>query len=118
MNKLGIIGEKIAIRYLKRHGYKIFETNFRVKCGELDIIAKRGEYICFIEVKTRSSSVFAQPFEGVDYFKQIKLKKCAEIWLCMHGLSDVLCRFDVVSILLEKNGSLEEIRLFQDAFWT
>ncbi len=117
MNKIGRIGEKIAVKYLKKHGYKIIERNFKLKCGEIDIVAKEGEYICFIEVKTRTSNSFAEPYEAVDYKKQKKLYRLAEIWLSMHKLHNALCRFDIVSILLNKNCAICEIKLIKDAFW-
>ena len=117
MNKLGVKGEKIAARFLKKQGYKILERNFRIKCGEIDIIAQDGEYICFVEVKTRSSNSFAEPYESVNYMKQKKLQKLAEVWLGTHGSCEALCRFDVVSILLNENCGVQEIQHIKDAFW-
>ncbi len=117
MNKIGHTGEKIAVKYLKKHGYKIIERNFKLKCGEIDIVAKQGECICFIEVKTRTSNSFAEPYEAVDYKKQKKLYRLAEIWLSMHKLHNALCRFDIVSVLLKENCVICEIKLIKDAFW-
>ena len=117
MKRVGIIGEKIAVSYLKKRGYKILAKNFKLKCGEIDIVAREGEYICFVEVKTRTSNAFAQPFESVDYIKQKKMQSAALIWLNMHNLDDALCRFDIVSIILNKNYKLIEINIIKDAFW-
>ena len=62
----GDIGEKFTERYLKKNGYKILERNYRQKCGEIDIIAQKGEYIIFTEVKTRAANFIARPYEAVD----------------------------------------------------
>ncbi len=117
MNKIGVIGEKIAVNYLKKHGYNILARNFKLKCGEIDIIAKDREYICFIEVKTRTSNAFAEPFESVGYKKEEKLFNLAQIWLSIHKADDALCRFDIVSVLLNENFKVKEIKHIKDAFW-
>ncbi|MFH0732932.1 MAG: YraN family protein [Candidatus Omnitrophota bacterium] len=117
MNKTGLIGERIALSYLKRLGYKIIERNFRLKCGEIDIIARDGECMCFIEVRARASNSFAEPFETVDYIKQKKLTQAAKIWVSKHKCEDDICRFDIVSILLDENYKMTQMRLFKDAFW-
>ena len=117
MNKIGYTGEKIAARYLKKRGYKIITRNFKLKCGEIDIIAQDSECICFIEVKTRSSISFAEPYESVNYAKQKKIKKLAEIWLYMYKPPNTPCRFEIISILFNKSAKLNEIKHIKDAFW-
>ncbi|MBN1406055.1 MAG: YraN family protein [Candidatus Omnitrophica bacterium] len=117
MNKTGSLGERIAVKHLKKCGYKIIETNFKLKCGEIDIIGKDNNYICFIEVKTQTSNEFKQPFEEVDYFKQEKLRLTAEIWLTMRNLCDSACRFDIVSVILSDNPHSHNIKVIKDAFW-
>jgi len=116
MNKLGHIGENIAVGYLRKHGYKIIRRNYKLRCGEIDIIAKEGEYICFIEVKTRTSAFFAEPYESVDYRKQKKLCRIAETWLSRHEPPDAPCRFDIISILFNRSIGLKEINHIKDAF--
>lgn len=117
MNKTGILGEKIAIKYLKSRGYKIVQKNFKTKCGEIDIIAKDGECICFIEARTRTSDSFLSPYESVNYFKQKRIIKTAQIWLTKNKFDNSLCRFDVISILFNENYRTYEITLIKDAFW-
>ena len=117
MNKIGSMGEKLAAKHLKKIGYKIIERNFKLKCGEIDIIAKDGEYVCFIEVKGRTSNSFGEPFEDVDFIKQEKLRIVAEIWLNMHNLCSAKCRFDVVSIVFTQNYKVDKIEVIKDAFW-
>jgi putative endonuclease len=113
MNKrsLGDDYEKIAIAYLMAEGYQIIEKNFRCKIGEIDIIAKKDEYIRFIEVKYRSDSRRGLPEEAVNYKKQKLISKTASYYMIKNKMSmDTACVFDVVSILDN------EIILYQNAF--
>lgn len=68
-------GEIKAVLFLKQHSYKILETNFKNKIGEIDIIAEKDGVIVFIEVKNRSTYRFGRPIEAVDFRKQNKIKK-------------------------------------------
>ena len=97
--KTGNLGEIKATAYLKRQKYKILENNFQNKLGEIDIIAEKGGVIVFVEVKTRLTYKYGEPIEAVDYRKQNKIKKVAEIYLMIKNksLSDV--RFDVIEVL-------------------
>jgi len=83
--QLGNIGEDIAEKYLKKQGYKIIERNFRYKgCGEIDIIAKKGGSLSFIEVKTRITKSQRSPYtpeDNITYFKQKQLIKLSKIYL-------------------------------------
>ena len=97
--RTGNIGEDIAVLYLQKHGYVILERNFRVKRGEVDVIAKQGDYYVFVEVKRRSSDKFGLPREAVDYRKQRTIVQCAKIWLLKKRLYGAPVRFDVVEIL-------------------
>ena len=74
-----------AEEYLLQNGYKILERNFRNRSGEIDIIAKDGEYFCFIEVKYRTTNDFGNPFEAVDYRKQNQIRKVANYY-CMKNI--------------------------------
>ena len=96
---LGGIGEKQAVKFLKGLGYKILEKNYKRATGEIDVIAKDGEFTVFVEVKTRSSNVCGMPSEAVDRKKQEKYHKTAQYYLLEKGLIDTPCRFDVVEIL-------------------
>lgn len=100
----GKASENIAVEYLKGQGYRILEVNYRTKLGEIDIVAKEGRTTCFIEVKSRSSSVFGLPKEAVDKRKQRKLSRCALSYLKEKRLHNQSCRFDVLSILLSEEG--------------
>jgi putative endonuclease len=112
--ELGKKGEEVALRFLKRRGYRIVEKNYVCKMGEMDIIAKEKDTLVFIEVKTRTSTMFGPPQLAVNSSKQRQLSKVALNYLKEKHLEDVKARFDVVAILLRQKG--EEIELIKDAF--
>ena len=107
---LGRVGEKKAAEFLKEKGYKILETNHKTHLGEIDIIAEDGEYVVFVEVKTRSGDAFGQPSEAVDRKKQEKYFRVATEYLQRKGKLDAPSRFDVIEI---ENGQINHIN---DAF--
>jgi len=107
-------GEDIAFAYLCKHGYRVMDRNYRCPHGEIDLIAKDGKTIVFIEVKSRQSTMFGQPEEAVDFKKRKKLSTVALWYLEEKKITDCHARFDVVSILLSKEPP--EIQLFRDAF--
>ena len=94
---LGRWGEDLAAAYLQQHGMIILERNFRGKRGEVDIIARDGNDLVFVEVKTRSSCAFGTPQEAVDRRKQQQIIHLAEIYLQRHP-SRLQPRFDVVAV--------------------
>ncbi len=115
MNRLGQEGEDLAVTYLERAGYSILGRNVRLSGGELDAVARDGEVVVFVEVKTRSGSRFGPPQEAVDLAKQRRLTRLAQEWLQVHGLSESRARFDVVSIMIENRGK-PLLRIFKNAF--
>jgi len=112
--ELGKQGEEIAIRFLKKKGYRILLRNYVCKMGEMDIIAREKDTLVFVEVKTRTSTEFGPPQLAVNSRKQRQLSKVALNYLNEKRLKDVKARFDVVAILLRQKG--EEIELIKDAF--
>ena len=112
---LGNRGEKIAERFLRKKGLKIIEMNYRNRFGEIDIIAKDGGCIVFVEVKTSASRDFSAPETWVNKKKQYQLAKMARFYLFEWNISDVDCRFDVIGIRIV-NGKKEEIEHIRDAF--
>jgi putative endonuclease len=116
----GRVGEKIACRYLRRHLFSIIERNYNSRYGEIDIIAKRGELIIFVEVKARRDKSFGEPFEAVGPRKQAQIKRMAKMWLATHQrdpvLKDSVFRFDVISILLNEDNESVEFLHIKDAF--
>lgn len=99
---LGKVGEDKAAKYLKKQGIKVIARNYKNAFGEIDIIAKDGEYTVFCEVKTRTGSAFGTPSEAVDFHKRQKYIKIATAYLAAEGLSDTAVRFDVIEVENEK----------------
>ncbi len=114
---LGRSGEDCALHYLKEKGYLILEKNFRTRLGEIDIIAKDNRTICFIEVKTRTSSRFGHPLEAITLSKQAKIVRLAMVYLKIKGLNNLPVRFDVVTIMKLAEGHLQ-VHLLKNAFAT
>lgn len=112
--KTGAGYERIAGAYLESLGYKIVTYNYRCKMGEIDLIARDGEYLVFVEVKYRATGVSGYPAEAVNARKQQIIGKCAMHFLMKQGMCDVPCRFDVVAIAGVTGA--EEITLYKDAF--
>ena len=101
MNKreLGDGRELLACGYLEEQGAHILERNFRCRQGEIDIIAKDGAYLCFVEVKYRSDDRFGQPQEAVGIIKQKRICKVSNFYLySKYKSSDIPVRYDVVAI--------------------
>lgn len=118
---LGAEGERMAAEFLIANNYKILKTNFRVgRLGEIDIIAREKEYICFIEVKTRRTLSFGSPGEAVTPAKQQKIRQIAAIYISNSGSSDQCIRFDVVEVIMSKTregtNKAESINLIRNAF--
>ena len=108
---LGTKKEQIAADYLRAMGYFIVETNFRCRQGEIDIIARDGMHLVFVEVKYRTDSRAGEPEEAVTPAKRWTILKVARFYLYCHRLPETTgCRFDVVAIKGEK------IRVIKDAF--
>lgn len=113
MNKraVGTAYERQAGNYLEEQGYRILEYNFRCRSGEIDIIARDGEYLVFVEVKYRRSVKSGSPLEAVDYKKQRIISRAASYYCLTHGYGETTpCRFDVAAILGE------EISVIKNAF--
>jgi len=102
---IGKYGENIAARYLEEQGYMILERNYRFERYEIDLACydPTGEEIVFVEVKTRSGELFGDPAEAVTPEKQARIARVAEIFLHEKQLLNAPARFDVISIILQKN---------------
>jgi putative endonuclease len=103
-------GERIACRFLLHQGFDILARRHRNRSGELDIVAYEGDTLVFVEVKTRSSRQFGEPWEFVDWRKQQILRRTAEQFIADHDLGQFTYRFDIVSVLGDK------AELFRNAF--
>ena len=112
-NIYGKRSEIIASNYLKDKGYKILETNYKNKIGEIDVIAQDKDYIVFVEVKSRLSQKFGHPLDAIDEIKQQKIYAIASLYLVEKRKYGKPCRFDAISILGIENPEIHHIT---DAF--
>lgn len=112
---LGARGEDLAVRYLRKKGYKVIERNYHCPWGEIDLVARERDTLVFIEIKSRSSSEFGLPQDAVDRFKQRKLIQVARAYIHEHHVREsIMARFDVVAIQLTPSGP--KIEIIKDAF--
>jgi putative endonuclease len=111
---LGKSGEDLACRELERRGYAIVARRYRVRSGELDVIARDGPTLVFVEVKTRAGRMFGEAAEAVTFVKQRRMTQLANEYLIRHHMPDCPCRFDVVSVHVDADAPMVEV--IQNAF--
>ena len=99
----GADAERTAARYLHSKGFNIIKMNYRIRGGEIDIVAELDECIVFVEVKYRENTSYGLPRESVGYNKQQRLIKAATMYIAKNNLSGRDMRFDVVEFLLQNN---------------
>lgn len=114
-NEIGAKGEQIARAMLEEKGYQVLEQNWRFSRAEVDLIAKDGEILVFIEVKTRSSDYFGQPEEFVTPTKEAFMAQAASVYMDQIG-HDWEIRFDIIGILYRNKDSFS-IKHIEDAFF-
>lgn len=107
----GSIGEEIARKYLREYGVVILETNFHIRSGEIDIIAREGEEIVFVEVKSATGNSFGNPLGWVPLWKQNRIIMTSLVYLKKKGLVHAPMRYDVITV--DQNGKVLHVR---DAF--
>jgi putative endonuclease len=96
----GVWGENEAVRFLAARGFVILDRNWRCSIGELDVVAKDGADLVFVEVKARSSLRFGHPFEAVTSAKLARLRSLSALWRDTHPLTTGPSRIDVISVVL------------------
>lgn len=116
-------GEQFAVEFLTSNGFQVIDRNFRIRGGEIDIIAidpstssgpDGTETLVFIEVKTRSSNEFGSPLEAIGYYKMRSLIKATQFYKMKHPRLPDLMRIDAVSVLLNNEGQLLDIELVKN----
>ena len=112
----GIKGEEEAARFLTRSGYAIVDRNVRTRAGEIDLVAKEGKTLVFVEVKTRKDLEGDPPQAAVNTRKQNRLGKLAHGYLKLKRIRQTPCRFDVVSVIINDEGGVKAIRHIPNAF--
>jgi putative endonuclease len=115
-HETGVAGEKVACQYLIDQGYSILDRNCRCGRGEIDIVARDGRHICFVEVKARRDLRHGYPREAVGLWKQQQIKNIAQIYIMKKKLYNESFRFDVVEIMLNEDDTAKSIVLIKDAF--
>jgi len=112
---LGELGERWARDYLEKRGYRIRETNFHCREGEIDIVAQHEDSLVFVEVRTKTGSAFGTPEESVTTAKQEKLASVAMSYLQTHDGLPSEWRIDVVAIEVSPRGRVTRTELIQNA---
>ena len=113
-------GEQFAVEFLTSLGFHIVERNFRIRGGEIDIIAietdpyTKEKTLVFLEVKTRSSAEFGTPLEAIGYYKMRSLIKATQFYKMKHPRLPELMRIDAVSVLINEEGQLLDIELVKN----
>ena len=111
---LGKWGETLALKKVKKMGYKCLVQNYCCPLGEIDLIAKDKDVLVFIEIKTRKGSSIGYSKEAVDWRKKRQLSKVALTYMKENNCADTKARFDVIAIHLDQGK--EEVQLIQNAF--
>jgi len=116
--RLGRKGEDEAARYLRGKGYKILERNYRVKQGEIDLVAFREGVLAFVEVRAQTEPPLIEPLETITRRKQRRVIKAAQIYATVKDLEqrDVSLRFDVITVIFDSEGRRQNIRHLKGAF--
>jgi len=113
---LGELGERVAAVYLKGEGRKVLYRNFRAPGGgEVDIVARDGEVLSFVEVKTRRSDTYGRPLDAVDKDKERLIERGADAWLALLRTREIPWRFDVAEVIL-KEGERPRVNIVRNAF--
>lgn len=107
-------GEDLAYKYLQKQGYRILERNFRIRGGEIDIVAREGDTLVFIEVKTRYSHDFGPPVESMTFWKIKALLKTARFYIQKIGWDDREYRLDFVGVDFAESKDNPKIELIKN----
>ncbi len=113
-NDQGRRGEELAVSYLKKQGFIVIDRNFRIRGGEIDIIAIDRDTLVFIEVKTRTSNQFGTPLESIGYYKMKSLIKTAQVYKLSHRKLPELMRIDAVAVILNHDNEVKTIELIKN----
>ena len=114
--QLGQKGEEAACQYLKNNGYRILCRNYSCSIGEIDIVAQEGEYLVFVEVRSKSSAGFGLAQESITSRKQFRLRQLAWCFLKSEGRTGSDCRFDVIAIEFDGDDRVKRLEHIENAF--
>jgi len=113
--EVGKLGEKTAQKFLKKQGYRIRETGYRCRHGEIDIIAQKKDYLVFVEVRTKTSLEFGTPEESITQAKKERLIASALTYTTSHNNLPSPWRIDFVAVELDDKGKIKRIELIENA---
>ena len=102
---VGRYGEKIAARYLVEAGWVVLDRNWRGTRGELDVVAREGDVLVVVEVKTRRGTAYGHPAEAVTPDKLARLRRLTGEWVATHPVRPASIRIDVVAVILPAAGA-------------
>ena len=111
---LGASGERMALEFLRRRGYRIIARNFSCRLGEIDIIARQGKTTVFVEVRTRRGTEFGLPQDSISPKKIKHLLRCAEFYIKRRGDPEGQFRFDLVGVIFGEKPQVELIKNILD----
>lgn len=111
----GNLGEKLAIDFLKKRGFRIIETNYRCRYGEIDIVTRKKDYLVFVEVRTRTNRKFGTPEDSVSTAKKTRMRRAAEHYCQSHEKLPENWRIDLLAIELKGNGRPERMEIVENA---
>jgi len=112
----GRLGENLACHALKKRGYRILERNYRCRYGEIDIVARKSDYLVFIEVRTKTGSAFGTPEESITFQKKQRLSASILSYLESHANLPENWRLDFVAVDIDTaGGKASRIEIIEDA---
>lgn len=112
--QFGLLGERVAQRWLQRAGWRVLQRRFRSGHRDIDLIVERSGVVAFVEVKARHGADFGDPIEAVNWRKQRELSRSASVWIGRHGRPGEAYRFDVIGVLVL--GDRVRVRHVANAF--
>ena len=112
---LGDRGEQLAADHLARAGWTVLHRNFRMGHKEIDLVARRGEVVAFVEVKTRGGLGYGHPLEAIGWKKRREIQQVAAAWIDRHGKDGDVYRFDAVAVLVPAGGA-PQVEHVEDAW--
>jgi len=113
-HKRGLAGEGVAMRFLEARGWRVVSHRFRLGRLEIDIIARKGPVVAFVEVKTRRGAAFGSPLEAITWTKKREIVRVARGWMDRFGRPQDVYRFDVIGVTLSATGTC--VTHVEDAF--
>ena len=113
-SETGLLGEKLAQNFLKKKGYRILENNYRCRYGEIDIVARQGQCLVFVEVRTKNNLKFGTPEESISFTKVQHMEQAAEYYVQEHRIEGLEWRIDLIAVELDANLCVQRIEQIEN----